>query len=426
MRDAVRRRSLALFVVAALVIALTAGFGLGLWLLLSRTLGLTTFGVPWAVLVQVHGTVQLFGFATLFLMGVGLEVLPRFRGATPAPRPLAAVALGATVAAIVLRAVAQPIVALPGRDAALALSGLLLVAGTGAFAVGAVRALAGGANPHRPDEIVMAAGVLAAPVGALLVAAELPWRGAPLLVDPAADDRAVWVMLLGSLGTMILGVWARIAPPFMAAPPAAPRRLLAGAALWGAGVVATVAGAAIGGALLLAGILTVVWAVGLYGGSIARQPLAGHARLARLTVRSAFLWGIVGAAVLAWLDGRSALGAGAPTYLEVSAARHAFALGLVTLMIYAVAARVIPSHLDRRLRSERLQLAAVILANAGVALRVVPQALALDLAPLVALSGVLSYLGLAAFAANVVQTLRTPAAPPPTRAARVPIAMRLG
>lgn len=419
-------RPLAVFVVVALAVALTAGFGLGLWLLLSRTLGLTTFGVAWLALVQVHGTVQLFGFAALFLMGVGLEVLPRFRGAPRPPRALVAIALVATVAAIVLRAVAQPIVTLPGRDTVLALSGALLVVGTGAFAIGAVRSLAGGTNPHRPDEIVMAAGVIAAPAGALLVAIELPLRGAPLLVDPATGDRAVWVMLLGSLATAIFGVWARITPAFVATPPARLRPLLAGAAVWDAGVVAAVAGAALAGPLLLVGIVTVVWSVGLFGGTIARQRLPDQARLTRLTVRSAFVWGIVGAAALAWFDVRSALGGGSPTYLEISAGRHAFALGFVTLMIYAVAARVIPSHLGRRLWSQRVQLAAVVLANAGVALRVVPQAFALDLASLLALSGVLSYLGLVAFAANVVQTLRTPAAPTaPPPGTPVPMAVRL-
>jgi len=105
--------AVAIFTAGALAIALTAGFGLGVWLLLARTAGVGTFGVPWVVLVQVHGTIQLFGFAAMFVMGVALHVLPRFRGAPPAPRVVSAVAFCGTVGAIILRAVAQPFADLP-------------------------------------------------------------------------------------------------------------------------------------------------------------------------------------------------------------------------------------------------------------------------------------------------------------------------
>lgn len=416
-------RILVLFVVTALALALTAGFGLGLWLLLARTVGLPTFGAAWLVLVQVHGTIQLFGFAAMFLMGIGLHVLPRFRGAPPPPRALVAVAFSATTSAIVLRAIAQPFSTMPARDLVLALSGSLLVAGTAAFAVGALRALRSGTNAHRPDELVMAAGVAAAPIGALLVALELPLSGAPLLVDQVADDRAVWVMLLGCLATAIFGVWARLAPGFMASPPARRERLLAGAAAWLVGVAALAAGTAFASLALLAGIATIAWAVGVFGSSIARQRLAGHAQLTQLAARSAFGWGLAGAALLVAYDVRSALGT-PPTYLDLSAVRHAFGLGFVTLMIYGVAARALPSFLDRRVWSERAQLSAIVLANAGVALRVVPQAVAADVTMLAALSGILSYLGLVFFAVSVIQTLRSPSVGLPPRGAPSPIAVR--
>ena len=51
--------AVAIFTAGALAIALTAGFGLGVWLLLARTAGVGTFGVPWVVVVQVHGTAPL-------------------------------------------------------------------------------------------------------------------------------------------------------------------------------------------------------------------------------------------------------------------------------------------------------------------------------------------------------------------------------
>ncbi len=415
-----------LFVATALFIALTAGFGLGLWLLLARTLGLTTGDLAWTALVQTHGTIQLFGFSAMFLMGVGLHVLPRFRGAPPPPRLLAIVAYAATVSSIAVRAVAQPVPGLPARATLLPLSGVLLVVGTAAFAAAAVRALRGGTNPHRPDEWVMAAGVLAAPLAAALVASEL--LSAPLVIAQDADDRGIWAMLLGCLATSIIGVWARLAPGFIATPPAPARPLLAGAAIWLAGAVLLVAGVPLASVALVAGLGLIVRALGLFGPTIARQPLVAHARLTRLAARSAFLWALAGALLLVVYDARALATGEAPTYLELSAARHAFALGLVTIMIYGVAARALPSFLNRRAWSLRLQATTLVLANAGVALRVLPQMLGANgeaSNAVVALSGVLAYLALVVFALNVVRLLRSPATTlTPPRGTPVPMAVR--
>ncbi len=419
---------IALFVVSALAIALTAGFGLGLWLLLARTIGLPTGELAWVALVQVHGTIQLYGFAAMFLMGVGLHVLPRFRAAPPTPRALAVVAYSATVSAILIRAVTQPVLAFPARDLLLPLSGVLLVIGTTAFAIGALRALRGGTNAHRPDELLMAAGVLAAPVAAIFVALELPFGAPPLLADPQADDRAVWAMLLGCLATTILGVWARLGPGFVATPPAHPRPLLSGAVLWLLGAAGMVAGVPVAPLVLLAGLATIVWALGVFGASIARQRLVEHARLTRLAVRSAFVWALAGCVMLVGYQLRAAVTGAEPSYLDTSAVRHAFGLGFVTLMIYGVAARALPSFLERRLWSERLQLLTIMLANAGVASRVIPQGLGTEGAAangLVAASGALAYLALVVFAVNVIRTVRGAAVSAPPRGTPVPMALRL-
>jgi len=416
------------FVATALAAALTAGFGLGLWLLLARTVGVSTFGVPWAVLVQVHGTIQLFGFAALFVMGVALHVLPRFRGAASPPRIVIWVAFCGTVAAVGLRAIAQPFVDLPARDVLLAVSSTFLVAATSSFAIGALLALRGGTNPHRADELVMAAGILAAPIGAVLVATGLPLSGAPLLVDPTAEDRAVWAMLLGSLSTIIFGVWARLAPGFVASAPTLPRRLLPAAALW----IVSAAGVSLGVPLtalpLVAGLSAMTWALGVFGPTIARQRLPAHARSTMLAVRSAFVWALVGAVALALYQLRAAVTGGDSSYLEISAARHSFALGFVTIMIYGVAARALPSFTDRRLWSLRLQVVTIALANAGVALRVVPQAIGADgpmASGVVGLSGVIAYVALVTFAVNMLQTARGPSSRPPARGEAVPMVVRL-
>jgi hypothetical protein len=188
-----------------------------------------------------------------------------------------------------------------------------------------------------------------------------------------------------------------------------------------------VAGIAAAPFALLAGVLTLVWALGVFGATIAKQRLVSHARLTRLAVRSAFVWAVVGSALLAAYDIRAELGGADASYLELSAVRHAFALGFVTLMIYGVAARALPSFLGRHNWSERLQLATIVLANAGVALRVIPQALGADgdaANGSVAASGALAYAALAIFAANVIRTVfgRPVSAPP--RGTPVPMTLQ--
>jgi hypothetical protein len=198
--------------------------------------------------------------------------------------------------------------------------------------------------------------------------------------------------------------------------------------VWLVGVVAIVTDMPFAGVTLLAGVTGVTWALGVYGPSIARQRLASHARLARFAARSAFFWALVGAALLALYQLRAAATGADASYLEVSAARHSFALGFVTIMIYGVAARALPSFTDRRLWSLRLQVVTIALANAGVALRVAPQAVGESGAiasVVVGLSGVIAYLALVTFAVNMLSTARGPSSIPPARGEAVPMVVRL-
>ena len=181
-------------------------------------------------------------------------------------------------------------------------------------------------------------------------------------------------------------------------------------------------GVALGPWLLLIGLAALTGATGLLGPGIAHQPLHGHARLTRLGVRSAFAWAFIGLAIIS--AGTFGL---ASSYLQVSAARHALALGFVTLVIYSVASRALPAFLGRRLWSTRLQAATLTVANVGVALRVVPQLAAGTDAlsdALVGLSGILAYVALVLFTLNVVRTLRGPSAPAVVAGAPVPLEIR--
>ena len=400
-----RPPAVALFAATALAIGLTVGFGLGLWLLLARVWGVSLLGGSWLILVQVHGILQLFGFAGLFAMGIALHALPRFRGSPPPSPVLVWMTYLATVGGLAIRSIAQAVPDLPARGPLLLVGGGLLVLGALAFAAAALASLAGGRNPHRPDELVIGAGVALFPVAALFVAIEAIGT-APRIVDQPTDDRALWTMLLGGIATLIFGAWARLAPGFVAALPARPRPLIAGVALWLVGVAALAVQQGAGPWLLFAGLAITTNALSVFGPGIARQPLQDHARLTRIGVRSAFAWAFVGIGIL--VAGTVGL---AGSYLQISAGRHAVGLGFVTLMIYAVAARALPAFLGRRLWSQRLQAATLLIANLAVALRVLPQLIeGAELEAVIGLSGMLAYSGLVLFTVNVVRTLRGPSA----------------
>lgn len=406
------------FVATSLAAGLTVGFGLGLWLLLSRVWGVTLLGANWLALVQVHGLLQLFGFAGLFAMGIALHALPRFRGAASPPAALVWIAYLGIIGGLALRGVAQPTTDLPARSGVLVVGGVLLCMGTLSFAYAALRTLATGRNPHRADELLIGAGICAIPAAAVLVAFETA-GSASAVVAQSVDDRAIWIMLLGALATLIFGVWARVAPGFVAAVPANPRPLLLGGGLWLLGVLAQAFAVAAGPWLLLAGAALLARSIGVFGAGIARQSLHGDARLTRLGVRSAFVWLFVGLAILA--AGRLGL---ASSYFQVSAARHALALGFVTLMIYAVASRVLPSFTGRRLWSRRLQALTLVVGNVGVALRVGAQLVPDGGGPGAAINGaagILAYSALVLFAANAVRMWRSASSRPIVAGTPVPL-----
>jgi nitric oxide reductase large subunit len=68
-------------------------------------------GAWWVSLVQAHGHTPLFGWAGLFVLGVGLFFLPQLRGTTLARAELAPWALACLVTGIALRALCQPLLA---------------------------------------------------------------------------------------------------------------------------------------------------------------------------------------------------------------------------------------------------------------------------------------------------------------------------
>src|SRR5437868_15244161 len=100
---------------------IVAGYGLG-GALFGALFGPRP-GLWWPAAAQAHGHVQVFGWAGLMVLGVGLHFLPRLRGAALAVPALAPWVLALYGGGVALRAVAQPLAA-----ARPALAGQLLLA----------------------------------------------------------------------------------------------------------------------------------------------------------------------------------------------------------------------------------------------------------------------------------------------------------
>jgi len=96
------------FILAALGIALTAGFGYGAVLVASLAFGVIPG--PWyAPTVQAHGHAQLFGWLGMFVLGMGLFFMPRLRGVSLKHTERLPYAFGLLVSGIILRTLTQPL-----------------------------------------------------------------------------------------------------------------------------------------------------------------------------------------------------------------------------------------------------------------------------------------------------------------------------
>ena len=135
------------FVWAAATLASVAGFGLG-GALFGALFGPRP-GLWWPAAAQAHGHVQVFGWAGLMVLGVGLHFLPRLRGAALAAPGLAPWVLALYGGGVALRAVAQPLAAArPALIGLLPLAALLELAGA-TIAVGMLVATSRRAVPLR-------------------------------------------------------------------------------------------------------------------------------------------------------------------------------------------------------------------------------------------------------------------------------------
>ncbi len=413
-----------LFLMTSLAIALVVGVTSGIAAAMTGGGWGALRGASWLALVQTHGHVQVFGYLGLFVMGIAYHVLPRFKGQPPPGRRIVLGSYALMLSGVTLRMLAQPhgqgfLRWMLGASAPLELVGAAVFAWYVARVFWRARDKREGFDRY----VLVGAGwfVIALAMNAYLVV-RAAVRGERLL--PAAGDAALLeAVVYGFVVFFVLGVSFRALPFFLSLRPvhtrlrdaafwvlllAAPLRV---AATWAPQFTAAAwprdAMYASTFALALAVVAAVV-ALRVFEPADGEAPPVEAPPAYRPMVQVAYAWLLVGVSLDVYWRLRELDGGYTPMY-AAGAIRHAFLLGFATLMIMAMAYRVVPVFSGRALRWPGLVPASFGLVGAAAVLRVAPVALTLAPSPLdfklLTAAGVLLFFGLAVFAAELATAM---------------------
>ncbi len=397
---------------AALLCTLTLGATFGAFNLLFIHLALGEIPPSHQ---SVHGTFQVLGFIQLFVFGIALQMVPRFAGVPLAHPRIAKAPLACVLAAVVLRGYGA-FTSLSGAPVALAGGAVLDLAGTAAFAVALFATFRSSTAERDAFQVSVALGTAGFIAAALLLCT----GAARAFLERDAAEAGSWneafylCALFGGALPFVQGVLRRAGPVLLgeAKPPSPAPIALLGAS----GTALCVLGASPGGPgarLLDAGLLCVAASVLLT--SRLRVAEGGPREGTAAIVRAALGFGVVFAA-LAALYAVLDLARGPAPRLLFDAARHAFGLGFLTVLIFGMAGRIVPAFAGRELRWPALRFWGAMLIAGGAALRMVQTVAALTGRewPLFVSgpSGLIAATGVALASASILGTLR--AAPPPS------------
>lgn len=378
------------FVVGALAVALTAGFGLGV-INLTRIAWAGDYAAISGQLKQIHGHAQIMGWAGLLIMGVALHALPRMKMQPLRPAWAVWLSGGLLFVGVVLRMMgARPLV---WGSAIVELAAIAMFVGVVAGVMGRSR------QPWEPSDAFIGASLLWLVVLGVTNLLSVARGGSALL-------HAMWVHtgLFGFIANMIFGFSLRVLPHLMGLREPRGWAASAGFVLWNAAVVVRCpiewrAWTATG--LELAAVALMIQALGIFARR--RVPVAIPG------VDPAWGWFVVVA--YAWLVVVALTPLHADVYRLSASSRHLMGVGFVTGMMLGVGYRVLPIFHGANLWSPRLMRASFWHWAAGSTLSL---AMAFNKAyetpwsyVWAGIAGWLVFAALAMFAVNAVMTLRT-------------------
>jgi uncharacterized protein involved in response to NO len=395
-------RLLAAFLGTGLVFLVAPGTLLGVWNLIGISSRRSGESAP-PVWIQGHGHAQLFGWVASFMIGISLYAVPKFRGGV-----LRSLQVGWAMWAVWTAAVAARWGSALANwhwralwpaacGAELAVAGLLLW-----------QCAVPARKPGLWNRLVFVglAGFIAT-MGWQL-AAIFPLGAAPFISE-GRDRILLWLALWLFALPVAWGFSARFLPVFLGLRPPGRRAANIGLALLGAAAALTLAAG--GGRwgnwanlLTLGAAASACRSLRLFEKPARKPKVAGVDPRYPVFVRFAFGWLLVAAALACVGSSRGWIGA----------SRHAFTVGFLATLIFAIGPRILPPFVNsRELWSKRLMLAALVLLTAGCVLRVAAEPLAYAGAAEAAwgalpVSALLELAAVIAFAVNLGVTLALP------------------
>lgn len=408
-----------------MAMALAGGFALAVVISLSATGLFWEDRLPW--LIQAHGWSQLGGWAGLFVAGMGFRLLPRFAGRRPLPKRANIGVFALLFSGLVVRTSAQTAAGGDIAAAGVLIGQMLWAAGALAFALIVAFTLARGRGRGRdePWHVLASTGVLWWVVwAAASIAAGVQAAGNDGFIPNPLDDAMTWMAMLGAIGNFVWAVQSRSVPIFFGRAKPSVRRIAAPGLLLNAGIALIFAGGLLddAGSARLSGMGFLLSGAGLtwmapIGGSCWGKAtrLRPRARTAAGFVlfanRAALLCGLL----LIWAGARTL---GEDEFAAVGvrdAARHAFGVGVITLLIVGMAQLVAPFFALRRVESRGVWLqdhgifwllatAAVLRVLSGLLLGHVDAAARMHIS---AAAGSLAWVGLLIFAVSMLKAVRS-------------------
>jgi hypothetical protein len=353
-------------VIAALTCTLTLGASFGAYnlLVIHLSLGPLPPAHQWA-----HAAFQVLGFVLLFIMGIAYAVVPRLIGAPLRSWTVASATVWVAIAAVVLRAYAALDPLVPYALPALVVSSLLQLAAVVAFA-----AVLGttARNATRIEGAPTAA--LGAGLAGWIVACALLCAGAIAAVCEAdIAAMAAWnesfyaaALFAGAL-PWVHGFLERAGPLMLRG--IQPRSRVPALMSFAGGLTLAAGLTPLGLPRSIAAVGIALVAAAMLRSTRLRIAEGFADDTARIVRTGQVFGGAFAVLALAWA-GWELIAGDAPRLL-FDAARHAFALGFLTLIIFGMAGRLVPGLLGVRLRWPALRMWGARLIAAGAALRLV-------------------------------------------------------
>ena len=391
-----------------LLVGLSLGTAWGVGILLRIALRAEYGSVP-AASVHLHGVAQLWGWMALFVFAVAAHILRQNTKRRP-PAWLDYPGSASVVAGLVLflAGTSQSVrAALPAVNI---IASSLLSLGAGCFAICALWSLLGrGQRPMLWHGFVLAQiGWLGAWCAADLLL-RVRFASGPVL-PAAARGLLIALPVLGFATNAIYGFGIRLIPGLLNVARLHPRCFAASLVMHNLGLplllfpparAAHVAGAAL---MLLAAAIYLIGMNGLRGAP--SRPIYGVDARGHVLIRAAFLWLIVGLAMILieQLAGR------ALPHAYGGAWRHALTVGFITTMMLGVGHRLLPIFIRQPLASTPLMLISAGLILVGNAGRVTLELATIGDWPwafrFMGVTGVLELAALILFAINLALTVR--------------------